>query len=149
MNSSLCDLKEKKNCHNKMPFTNHRSQDTPFFSATSLHDSPRVCDGHTGDDETQQRESWLLSADHCVLLCDTVFHAVRIATKVFCFTLCWLIASKHLESVVSASVVCTSIKSKELQYMEAHARYVSSIQQGGTQECRKQESVTVAFIVSH
>lgn len=115
-----------------MPFTNHRSQDTPFFSATSVHDFLWVCDRQTGVDETQQRESWLLSADLRVLLCDTVFHAARIATKVFCFTLCWLIASKHLESVVSASVVCTSIKSKELQHMEARARYVSSIQQGGT-----------------
>lgn len=35
---------------------------------------------------------------------DTVFHAVWRPTKVFCFTLCWLMASKLLETVVWAPV---------------------------------------------
>lgn len=35
---------------------------------------------------------------------DIVFHAVWRPTKVFCFTLCWLMASKLLETVVWAPV---------------------------------------------
>lgn len=86
-------------------FTNHSSQGhrdpPPVYTGAGFGLGVRQTLRGSRDPTKRPRSCRLMSASFCV---DTVLRAVWKPTKLFCFTLCWLIASKHLETVVWASV---------------------------------------------
>lgn len=121
-----------------MPFTNHRSQGTvaptvapspvPWF--IWVVDSLSVRGRHTGDGETQQRDSapvdWSLRP--FVL---TVFFT-RCVKSYKGFLLHTLLANciKAFGDCCLSPCVCTSIKRRELQHVETCARYHLSSREG-------------------